>query len=324
MSSTMRVQPTTRGRRRRAWARVRRFFWAPAAATPFAALRIGLAAVLLVQALQIAPLVHALYRHDGFLRGPLMDAFGPRHLPAAGALLGSCGVSEAIFISGLGALYLGALVAMLVGFRARFAVFAVWLLHLVFMMLSPHTNYGADDFANIFLFYLLWAPTGAALALDRRAGRTAARPRATSRLLLRTMQCHLCLAYLLSGIEKASGEQWWNGEAIWRSLTTQGYHWLDFTWLAQAPTLAMIAGWTVLGIEVGYALFIWPRRTRPIWIAAVAGMHAGIGLFLGLHVFAALMIVLTVCVFGVSAEPLSGRRGCPSGSAPTTSRSPRP
>lgn len=283
-----------------------RFLFAPARAGPFAALRIGLAAVLIVQALQIAPMLAQFYHHSGLLRGPLMDSFTAGHMPQVSRVwsalsVGAAGERAALVV--LGSMYVGSLVGLLVGWRTRGCTGAAWLLHLFFMLLAPYTNYGVDEFANVFLFYSLWGPGGEALSLDRAAGRTIDRPRATSRLLLRVMQLHLCVAYLFSGLEKASGEQWRNGEAIWRSLMAQGYDAFDFTWLAQAPWLAVLVGWSVLVVEIGYPVFIWPRRTRRWWIAAVAGMHAGIGIFMGLHVFAALMIVLTATLFGVSAEP---------------------
>ncbi|HEY8378878.1 MAG TPA: hypothetical protein VIK91_20440 [Nannocystis sp.] len=290
-----------------------RFFFAPARPMPLAVLRIGLAATLLAQALQVAPVFLQLYHHDGLLRGALMDAFGPPHLPALGALvvrLTGGGAAESALLVALGLLYLGSLVAMLVGWRTRVAGACAWLLHLVFVMLAPHTNYGADEFASMFLFYAMLAPGAGALALDRRAGRAPAAPRATDRLVLRIMQIHLSFAYCLSGIEKASGEQWWSGEAIWRALTGQGYRLFDLTWLAHWPALAALAGWLVLVIEIGYPL-IWLRATRPAWVVAVAAMHAGIGIFMGLHVFAALMIVLTVALFGVRADPDPEAPGAP-------------
>lgn len=290
--------------------RIERFLLAPARARPFAVLRIGLAATLLAQALQIVPVFRAFYHHGGYLRGPLLDAFPPKHLPPLGRLMPTLaidGAMETLLLAVCGVLYVASLVGVLVGWRTRVFCCAAWLLHLVFMSLAPHTNYGVDAFANVFLFYLMWSPAGAALSLDRRAGRAPDTPRESSRLLLRVMQVHLCIAYLFSGIEKASGEQWRNGEAIFRSLTTQGYTAFDFAWLAQYPSLAVLSGWLVLVVEIGYAVFIWPRRTRRPWIAAVVAMHAGIGIFMGLHVFAALMIVLTVSMFGVSAEPDSAR-----------------
>lgn len=303
-------------------AQLERFLLAPARARPFAVLRIGLAAALLVQALQVAPMFLAFYHHGGLLRGPLLDAFTPTHLPALGRFaptLALDGATEALALIAGGLLYVGSLVGVLVGWRTRAVTCSAWLLHWVFFALAPHTNYGVDMFANVYLFYLLWAPAGDALSLDRRAERASDRPRESSRLLLRVMQVHLCAAYLFSGVEKASGEQWRNGEAIWRSLTTQGYGAFDFTWLAQVPQLAVLAGWSVLIVEIGYPVFIWPQRTRRLWIAAIVAMHAGIGIFMGLHVFAAVMIVLTVSLFGVSAEP---DRGVVSQAPPAASPAP--
>lgn len=297
---------------------IEQFFFAPARAAPFAVLRIGLAVVLLAQALQIAPVFHQIHHHEGFLRGSLLDSFAPPHLPAPGRLLAALaeqGVAETTVLTTLGALYLASLVGLLLGWRTRLASVAVWLLHLGFMMLAPFTVYGADDFANIFLFYLMFTPAGAVWSLDRRSGRSSDTPAAGNRLVLRAMQLHLCLAYLASGLEKARGEQWWNGEAMWRSLMGYGYQLLDLTWFAFYPTVAVILGGLVLVVEIGYPVFIWPRRTRRAWIAAVVALHAGIALFMGLHVFGAAMIVFTVAMFGVSAEP---------GADPALTRAARP
>jgi hypothetical protein len=52
-------------------------------------------------------------------------------------------------------------------------------------------------------------------------------------------------------------------------------------------------------IELGYPVFIWPRRTRPVWVAATAALHLGIGVLMGLWLFSAVMIVMTVAAFGL-------------------------
>ncbi|MCY1060765.1 HTTM domain-containing protein [Nannocystis sp. SCPEA4] len=284
-------------------AAIERFLFAPARPAPLVALRIGLSAVLLAQAVQIAPLYHSLYHHRGLLRGPLKDAFESSHLPPLGELLASPFESQILAV--LAVAYFASLVGMLLGWHTRAVTCAAWALHFVFLRLAPYTNYGADDWANIFLFYSIWAPGNAFWSLDRRAGRARDVATDANRLAIRVMQIHLCIAYLFSGVEKASGEQWRNGTAIWRSLVAQGYQLIDFSWLAQVPWLAMVSGWLVLVIEIGYAVFMWFPRTRRLWVAAVAAMHAGIGVFMGLHVFAAIMIVVTVAMFGVSAEPVT-------------------
>ncbi|WP_437936568.1 hypothetical protein [Sorangium sp. So ce341] len=291
----------------RTWAAVERFAFAPASAAPLAVLRIGLAAVLLVQAGMVAPALFDLYGRSGILQGPLVDALGRPASVRLGWLIGrltTLGVGEEPVIVAVGASYVLALVALLAGWHARMAAAAAWLSHLMLLMMTAdRTNYGVDRFANIFLFYLMWMPAGAALSLDRRLGRTPVGPTSVARLALRVVQVHLCIVYLASGLGKALGEQWWNGEAIWRTLNMPEYRQYDFTWLAYHPWLAAGAGWMVLLVEIGYPLMIWPRRTRRLWIAATVALHVGIAVFMGLGIFGAIMAVLTISAFAVRADP---------------------
>ncbi len=295
-----------RGRLARVGHAMERFFLAPARAMPLAALRIGLTLVLLAQAALIAPAFFVLYERSGVLQGVVRDGLARPGLPYLGWLirtLGRVGVEEALILTATGIVYLLSLVALLVGWRTRIAAAVAWLTHLTLMMTANGTNYGADNFGNIFLFYLIWIPSAAALSLDRRAGRVSGTPTPTARLALRVIQLHLCMVYLAGGLIKASGDQWWNGDAIWRSLLLPEYRQFDFSWLAQHEWFARLSGWMVLLVETGYSIFIWPRRTRRLWVIATVAMHLGIALFMGLGVFGAIMIAFTVAAFGVSAEP---------------------
>jgi hypothetical protein len=122
---------------------------------------------------------------------------------------------------------------------------------------------------------------------------------------LRLVQLHLCIVYLTTGLAKASSAGWRDGDVIWRVLMTPEYARLgfDFSWLAAHAWAAVAMGWTVLVVEIGYAALVWPRFTRRAWIAATVALHLGIAVFMGLAVFGAVMIVLTVAAFGVDAEP---------------------
>ncbi|WP_437276153.1 HTTM domain-containing protein [Sorangium sp. So ce375] len=292
---------------------IKRFALAPASAAPLAALRIGLAAVLLTQAALVAPVLFELYGPAGILQEPLRDAFTPHDLPGIGwltELLAPLGIGEAPILVGTGALYVLSLAALLCGLKTRVAALLAWSTHRMLMVTADPTVYGADVFANIFLFYLLWVPSGAALSLDQRARRSRRalagatdEPTPGARLGLRIVQLHLCIVYLASGLEKACGHSWWNGEAIWRSVMLPEYRQLDFSWLASRPWVAQAAGWSVLAVELGYAFLIWPRLTRRAVVVATSLLHLGIAAFMGLGVFGAIMPVLTLAAFGVPAEP---------------------
>jgi len=290
----------------RAWSAIERFAFAPASALPLSILRIGIAATLIAQALLIAPSFLDLYAQTGILQGALRDRFSYLALPHIHwptVLLSPLGLGESTILDATGLIYVFALVCLLLGWGTRKAAVAAWFTHLMLFSTGLLMNYGVDWVANSFLVYLIWIPSGALLSLDRWAGRAPPTPSPAARLSLRVIQVHLCIAYLAGGLEKAMGEQWWNGEAVWRALKLPIYGHHDVSWLAHVPWLAVIAGWAVLIIEIGYPVFIWPRLTRRVWVLATVGMHLGIALFVGLSVFGAFMMVPTFAVFGVSAEP---------------------
>lgn len=281
-------------------------FWTtPASSRPLAVLRIGLALLLLLQAKLLAPQFHAIYGADGILQGSLRGIFGGTPLPGLAELLGLAskyGVAEETVLNCLGAAYITALVALLLGFHTRIASFGVWALHWLLVM-GQVTSYGFDSFASLSLFYLVWMPSGEALSLDVASGRASGAPSSDARWGLRMLQLHLSIAYFTCGFDKAVGEQWWNGEAIWRSVTLPLYAQFDLRWIAKAPWLAVLSGWGTLVVECGYPIAMWFAKMRKAWLLAIVGLHFGIFLLMGLHLFGLLMILLSVSAFGVSAEP---------------------
>jgi Vitamin K-dependent gamma-carboxylase len=297
----------------RAWSAIDRFAFAPASAAPLAVLRIGLGTVLLAQALVVAPVLFEIAGNEGILQGPIRDALAERDLPRVGWLVSAfarIGVGEAPVLAGTGLVYVVALLALTAGFRTRAAAAVAWLTHLLLSTTADRAVYGADEFANVFLFYLVWMPSGATLSVDRVLGRAPADPSPLNRLAVRVAQIHLCIAYFMSGVEKALDHPWLTGDAMWRSLMLPEFHQLDFSWLANHAWLAKAGGFAVLAVEIGYPIFMWPRLTRRAWVAAAVALHLGIAVFMGLHVFGAIMVVFTMAVFGVPADPAPSTVAC--------------
>jgi hypothetical protein len=302
----------------RAVRRIERFALSPARAEPLAALRIGLASVLLVQAALVAPSYRELYGRAGLVSGPLREMMRRPGMPHLDVLLGVVHArTETSILAITGVVYVAALAALLVGLRTRLSAALSWFLHMALLTTGAGTNYGADRLAHVFLFYAMAAPSGAAISLDRILAHRPSSPSSGARLALRVAQIHLALVYLTSGLTKAWCPGWRDGDVIWRVLTTPEYarFGFDFSWLAGFPLVAVVAGWTVLAVEVGYAALIWPKRTRRLWIAATLALHLGIIVFMGLVLFGAIMIVLTVALFGVDAEPSAGGSAAPADAA---------
>jgi hypothetical protein len=278
----------------------------PASARPLAALRIGLAAVLLLQALALGEKLLELYGPGGIIQWPVVEAVSAPGVPRIGwlaTLLAPLGVTADACVIGVFLVYVGSLSCLLVGWHTPLAALLASVAHLAMTVSGNAAVYGVDEFATIGLFYCVCLPVADSASMDVQAGRRQGTPSAAARLGLRLLQIHLCIVYFASGIEKASGEQWWNGEAIWRALFVPTMASFDFGWLAQMPWLAKLICWGTLLVEIGYAFLVWPCCTRKFWALATVGLHLGIAVTMGLVSFSAVMIVLTASAFLVSGEP---------------------
>lgn len=303
------------------------FLARPASPLPFGVLRIGLGLLLLGQALGIAGHLTDMFATRGLIQGPVAEQFAPVWAPRVQSVaraLAPLGLDESDAIRAVFALHLAGAAAFLVGWHSRISAVSVWLTHLTLVATALGHTYGIDTFMRIALFFCVFAPVGSALSLDLLAGRTSGAPTSAARLALRVLQVELTLVYAATGIEKGTGAQWWNGEALWRSWMRADLGTIDFSWVAFAPWVSLLGGWATVVLEAGYPVFIWIPRTRRWWALGVLGLHAGIALTLGLVGFGLIMMLLTFCAWLVPAEPaaVSGLRwrrlilaGAPQGSA---------
>jgi hypothetical protein len=297
------------------------FLAKPASARPLAALRIGLATLLLIQAFALSGNVLELYGNRGFVQWTVVEGGTPEGIPRirwVADALSPVGVQQAQAVSAVFLLYLASLAGLLVGWHTRVAAALAWLTHLAMNESGNACLSGMDQFAHIALFYCVWMPVGHDLSVDRVTGRVSGTPTSVARVALRVLQLHLCVVYFASGIEKASGEQWWNGEAIWRAVMRPDLGQFNFTWLADVPWLAMLAAWATLVVEIGYPFLVWHQDTRQLWILSTVGLHLGIAVTLGLLSFAVIMIVLNVSAFLVCGEPKAVVLATGKGEVPTT------
>jgi hypothetical protein len=278
----------------------------PVSARPLAGLRVGLPLLLLIHLVWLSNDILSLHGSRGIIPWELTDLLrdpSVPSLPTLAKVLLPLGISEHAATILLLAGYAGSLLSLALGFCARLSAFVAWGLHISLVTSGVASFYGVDQLATTFLFYLFLFPSG-------RAWTFAARP-VSSRVdetipvgCLRVMQFHLCVIYLAAGLDKAMGRQWWNGEAIWQTVSQPVFSTFDLSWLARHSWIPMCAGWTTLAVEIGYVFFVWPRRTRKVWCIATIGLHLGIGLFMGLLFFSSVMILLTVCLFLIPEEAL--------------------
>ena len=207
------------------------------------------------------------------------------------------GISQAQVVNGLYYSFVICSVSLVLGLFTRVAAISAWLISFILAYTGKGTFYGMPIFIHVSLFYLIIFPSNAVLSLDARF-RKGVRKEKVRSFTRKLLQIHMAVVYASSGLEKVVGEQWWNGEAIWRSLNMSLYMQYDMTWMAYYPFVPLLIGWGTLVLEIGYPILIWVPRVRTIWMALTILLHIGIVLFMGLQLFGLIMIILNLGAFG--------------------------
>ena len=202
-----------------------------------------------------------------------------------------------------------------------------WLGILCYIHRCSQIMFGMDTMMNIVMIYLMISDCGATLSVDRllnryRAARRSLRLTGTldaatlaylhapplsvaTGFAQRLLQMHFCVIYLASGMSKLKGAAWWNTTAYWDTLvnpefTLIYYHWYENALrhvVSNRPLYAVMAAGGVaytFVIELGFPFLIW-TRLRPWLIMGAAGLHFGIGSFMGLIVFSLFMMAMLLC-----------------------------
>jgi hypothetical protein len=158
---------------------------------------------------------------------------------------------------------------------------------------APLNTFGLDDTLGMLLVSLAVGPSGARLSLDAKllGGEGRGAPSVRANLALRLLQVHLCVVYFFSGCGKLFGASWWEGTAIWGAVANIQYRTIDLTWLARHPLVVNAITLVTLFWEVAYPALVWPRLTRPVFLALAVAVHLGIGLAMGMMEFGLAMIV---------------------------------
>jgi hypothetical protein len=215
---------------------------------------------------------------------------------------------------------LGVMLLFTVGFCTRITSVLTWLGALCYIQRAPTTLFGMDTMMMILLLYLMIAPSGAALSVDRLishwwAGRRARQkgraapawqppaPSVTANFATRLMQVHFCFIYLASGTSKLMGAAWWNGTALWGTMANYEFNPLD--WQRYEDLLVFLSHHRLLFelitsggvaftlfLEIGLPFLIWVKQMRWVMIAGAVMLHVGIAMTMGLTTFGLCMLAL--------------------------------
>lgn len=282
-----------------------RFFTKPVAVETLGFFRIAVGSFALIQLLILLPDWMSFYGPNGLLPWIISDALSTKHTPGLSdiATLVSPVISSNGTIYLITAFYFLSLAGLIIGYKTRLMGTLSWLMHLILNTTGHFTAYGVETFTHIALFYCMVLPVGCCWSVDALRKNFVKTPDHLITLSVRVIQLHLCIMYFSCGIEKAMGQQWWSGEAIWIALQQDQFHQINVNWMPHFPLIPKLLCWATLAVETFYPIAMFCSKTKKFWLVSITAMHLSIALFLGLHLFGSIMILLNVAAFGQQAFP---------------------
>lgn len=181
-----------------------------------------------------------------------------------------------------------------VGYRTRLAAVAVVVCLVSIAYRNPAMLNSGDILLRNIGFFLMLAPAGAALSVDR--WRTA-RERfwqhpARAPWALRLVQIQISVVYVASAWEKARGDTWLEGTAVPMAIRIDDVaRFMPPWWAGESFAVGAALTWSTLAIELALGVLIWNRRARPWVIAAGVALHLGIEVTMALGFFSTAIFV---------------------------------
>ena len=261
------------------------FWFRPEPTSTIAVVRIVFGFVATLWTLSQAPNLLAFYGPAGVLPTAPPLAYGSWSLLALSD-------SAPVLIALWAATLLGA-VGVMIGFRTRLATILLLVGVMSFERRDPEILNAGDLLLRSLAFYLLFAPAGEALSVDRWR-------RARDRFwefplrapwALRLMQIQLSVVYFSTLWWKLQGELWRDGSAVSYALRVHDIH--------RFPTPGFVTGSVVLTelltfgtllLELALAVLIWNRALRPWVLGCGVLLHLSIGFSIMVGFFTMLML----------------------------------
>jgi hypothetical protein len=271
------------------------FWFTPEPTSTIAVIRIAYGLLMVAWTVSLLPGLMDFFASDGILpEAPAYDQAAQRGLWSVFAWFPSDGALIAGWV-----LLLVASICVTLGLFTRLATIAVWVVLLSLQRRTPLVHNAGDVVLRILGLYLIFAPAGAALSLDRlrHVGRRAfwAFP-ARAPIVIRLLQIQISIIYISTVWAKVRGEAWNDGTAVIYSLSLDDLSRFPVpSFVLESPLLANLATWSVLAIELGIGILVWNRKLRPYALLVGVAMHLGIdvGLRVGFFSYAMFVVYLS-------------------------------
>jgi hypothetical protein len=264
----------------------RRFWFEPQASSTLALFRIAFGLLTIAWTLSLAPVLFTFYGPDGVAPGSsekLSGDWGVLPNPASPAML----------VLVFGVLLLGS-IALTVGLYSRVAAIVVFVGVLSFEHANTLIGNSGDGLIRNLAFYLMLAPSGVALSLDRfrRAREDFWSFPLVAPWALRLVQIQLSIGYLSAVWHKVQSDLWRRGTAVSYAMRLEDIHRFRIPgFITQSAMLTEALTFGTLALELSLAILVWNRAARP-WVMTLGVlMHLTIDYSILIGFFSSAMFV---------------------------------
>ncbi len=262
------------------------FWFEPVATSSLAVVRIAFGLVAFAWTVALTPDLSAFFSSAGIVPGQ----------PRTGGVWGLLGIAPggtAVVV--VYAATLVASLALAAGWLTRLAAVVVFVGLLSFERRNPWVFNSGDGLLRVIAFYLMLAPAGAALSVDRwRRGREhfwefpERAPWA-----LRLMQLQLSVIYLAGVWEKVQGGTWNDGTAVSYALRVSDLAALPVpAFLSHSPVVVNLLTFGTLAAELALGILVWNRGLRRWVLLGGVAFHLSIAWAIRVGFFSVGMLVL--------------------------------
>jgi hypothetical protein len=272
-----------------------RFWFTPSPATTLGALRVATGLLALYAVATYAPDLDRWFASDGMLPMSIIrDLYRP-----AGQLLGQRSLLDYAPDAMLWPAYwiaLGVLALYTLGIGGRVIAVCAAIATISFFARAPMLVGEFEFILVMLLVYLCVGRAGdgyslAALRRKKQPAPTTLQPTAYSlqpssplnTISLRLIQVHLAIVYMMMGWAQLAAPEsaWWSGEGVWLAIARPGMPLADLGWLIDHPRV--VAAWShaVTLYLLGFPVFVWLRRARPLVLALGAVLWASLAIASG-------------------------------------------
>ena len=173
--------------------------------------------------------------------------------------------------------FLGSAILLTIGFLTRINSVIVFVCLASIQQRNLYITHGGDTFLRVAGFFLIFAPAGAMLSLDRlirvRSGKTGASVPLCSPWAQRMIQFELALVYFVSFCWKVEGAPWVDGSALYYVFHLDEIQRFPLPSWTHSSLAIKLGSWATLVLEFALGVLIWIKDLRYGLLAFGALFH---------------------------------------------------